>query len=494
MEKIILPQAFIDRIKTVLGDEYHQFESSMYEVSPVSIRLNSGIKLPDPKLFPDMQLSIVDWCLSGRYLAERPSFTLDPLFHAGSYYVQEAASMFVEQCVNVVKQYGEIDYILDLCAAPGGKSTHLISLFPDSLVVSNEVIRSRAAVLEENIVKWGRANTMITSCDPSAFRKLGHFFDFILVDAPCSGEGMFRKDPETLNEWSPENVKHCAARQMRIVRDVWDALKPGGFMLYGTCTYNIEENENTVKFIIENLGAESIPVDTGGYEGITPSLDKNIYAYRFFPHKTKSEGLFLSLVRKTSPPAPPHRGGEKPTYSEREKPVHSGREKPAHSGREKPAHKVQFHKDKKHSSTRLCERLGNDFASLWLNTEKDMFVGYPPPLWGGAGGEVFMFPEKFVADIEYIGKTIYTLSSGTKIGVIKGKDFIPSHDFAHSAEININNFAVWTVDKTTALKFLKRETLIAPAGIGKGYVLLTYFGVPLGWVKNIGARCNIVKN
>jgi 16S rRNA C967 or C1407 C5-methylase (RsmB/RsmF family) len=483
VEKIILSQAFIDKMKEILGDEYHQFESSMYEVPPVSIRLNSGIKLPDIKLLSYMQFSINSWCLSGRYLAERPSFALDPLFHAGSYYVQEAASMFVEQCVNTVKQYDDIDYILDLCAAPGGKSTHLISLFPDSLVVSNEVIRSRAAVLEENIVKWGHANTMITSCDPAAFRKLGHFFDFILVDAPCSGEGMFRKDPETLKEWSPENVKHCVARQMRIVRDVWDALKPGGFMLYGTCTYNIEENENIIKFITENLGAESISVDISEYEGITPSFDKDIYAYRFFPHKTKSEGLFLSLVRKTSPPTPPHRGGEKSLHG-------------VHKGGEKSLHKV--HRGGKsgirYSSTRLYKEIEKDLTSLWLNTEKDMFVGYPPPLWGGAGGEVFMFPEKFIADIEYIGRTIYTLSSGTKVGIMKGRDFIPSHDFAHSAEININNFAVWAVDKITALKFLKRETLIAPAGIDKGYVLLTYLGVPLGWVKNIGARCNIVKN
>jgi 16S rRNA C967 or C1407 C5-methylase (RsmB/RsmF family)/NOL1/NOP2/fmu family ribosome biogenesis protein len=483
MGNFILPQAFVDRMKIILGDEYHQFECSMYEVPPVSIRLNSGIKLPDTKLLPDTQFPIfnsqfsVNWCKNGLYLAERPSFTFDPLFHAGSYYVQEAASMFVEQCVNTVKQYGDIDYILDLCAAPGGKSTHLISLFPDSLIVSNEVIRSRAAVLEENISKWGQANTIITSCDPAAFRKLEQFFDFILVDAPCSGEGMFRKDPETLKEWSPKNVKHCAARQMRIIRDVWDALKPGGFMLYGTCTYNIEENENTIKFITENLGAESIPLHTeeekglrhfaakgSGYEGITPSFDKNIYAYRFFPHKTKSEGLFLSLVRKTSASSP-HKGG-------------------------KESGTGLFHKNKKYSSTCLREKLGKDFMSSWLNTEKDMFVDIFPHLRRGAGEEVFMFPEKFVADMEHICKTVYALSSGTKIGAIKGKDFIPSHDFALSAEININNFTVWAVDKSTALKFLKRETLSAPAGVGKGYVLLTYLGVPIGWVKNIGTRCN----
>jgi 16S rRNA C967 or C1407 C5-methylase (RsmB/RsmF family) len=473
MDKFILPQAFINNMKGILGEEYQQFESSLYEVPPVSIRLNSDVKLPaiNKEITSDTQFSILNsqfsipWCRQGLYLSERPSFTLDPLFHAGSYYVQEAASMFVEQCMNTVKQYGDIDYILDLCAAPGGKSTHLISLFPDSLVVCNEVIRSRAAVLEENIAKWGRSNSMITSCDPAAFRKLGHFFDFILVDAPCSGEGMFRKDPDVLKEWSPESVKHCAARQMRIVRDAWDALKPGGFMLYGTCTYNIEENENIVKFIVENFGAESIPVDIplaageekSRYKGISLSLDKNVYAYRFFPHKTKSEGLFLSLMRKTSS----HGVGGKP-----------GTGKKSGTG-----------KNKSGRYTRLHAELG-----------RELFGDFSPLLWGGAGGEVYMFPERFISDIEYIGKTIYTLSSGTEIGVMKGKNFVPSLDFAHSAEIDVNRFTVWAVDKITALQFLKRETLIAPAGVGKGYILLTYLGVPLGWVKNIGTRCNRVKS
>jgi 16S rRNA C967 or C1407 C5-methylase (RsmB/RsmF family)/NOL1/NOP2/fmu family ribosome biogenesis protein len=467
MNKIVLPQAFIANMKAILGDEYPQFESSIYEVSPVSIRLNSGIKLPNPEselTSSDTQLSIlnsqfsINWCRSGRYLSTRPSFTFDPLFHSGSYYVQEAASMFVEQCVNTVRQYGNIDCILDLCAAPGGKSTHLISLFPDSLVVCNELIRSRTAILEENISKWGRANTVITSCDPAAFRKLGHFFDFILVDAPCSGEGMFRKDHEALKEWSSEHVKHCASRQSRIVRDVWDALKPGGFMLYGTCTYNIEENENIVKYIIENLGAESIPVDTDAYEGISKSQNNDIYACRFFPHKTKSEGLFLALLRKTSS----HRGGGK-----------YGMEM------QKAEKKERKFGNGKYFSNRLHEKIG-----------KELFGDSPPLLCERAGGKVIMLPERFISDIEFIGKTVYTLSSGTEVCTIKGTDFVPSHSFALSADINAGNFNVWEVDRITALKYLKRETLPAPSNIGKGYVLLTYLGVPLGWVKNIGVRCN----
>jgi 16S rRNA C967 or C1407 C5-methylase (RsmB/RsmF family)/NOL1/NOP2/fmu family ribosome biogenesis protein len=450
-----LPPAFSENMKIILGNEYPDFESSLHEVSPTSIRLNSGIKFPEresgffsgnPRFsIPDSQFSIlksVPWCDSGLYLTERPSFTLDPLFHSGSYYVQEAASMYVEQCANTVKQYGNIDRILDLCAAPGGKSTHLISLFPDSLVVSNEVIRSRSVILEENIAKWGQANTVVTSCDPSTFRKLGHYFDFILVDAPCSGEGMFRKEPGAIKEWSPDKVKHCAARQLRIVRDVWDSLKPGGFMLYGTCTYNIEENETVVKFIVEHLGAESVPVDTHNVvnEGISPSQDGTIHACRFFPHKTGSEGLFLSLIRKNGEPEQRNTG--------------------------------------KSSQSRKIPEL-----SGWIRQNKAF-------AYTRSGERIYMLPEKFAGDVEFIGNTVHVLASGTEICTTKGTNLIPSLDFAHSAQINVDNFNIWNVDKVAALKFFRKETLHAPPDVGMGYVLLTYMNVPLGWVKNIGSRCN----
>jgi 16S rRNA C967 or C1407 C5-methylase (RsmB/RsmF family)/NOL1/NOP2/fmu family ribosome biogenesis protein len=441
-----LPPSFKENMKIILGNEYPDFESSLYETPPVSIRLNE-VKLPKPKVSIDLRRTSflnsqfsISWCGSGVYLSERPSFTLDPLFHSGSYYVQEAASMFVQQCVKTVKQYGDVDHILDLCAAPGGKSTHLISLFPESLVVCNEVIRSRAAILGENISKWGRANSMLTSCDPSEFRKLDHFFDFILVDAPCSGEGMFRKEPEALKGWSPENVRHCASRQLRIVRDVWDSLNPGGFMLYGTCTYNIEENENVIEFITKNLGAESIPVDVRAFDDIHPSLNKNIHAYRFFPHRTRSEGLFLSLIRKNGEPKQNSAG----------------------------------------KARRIC-RLPE--LNSWI-VRDDAFA------YIRNNDRMYMLPAKFAGAVEWIGKTIYTLSSGTEICTVKGKELIPSFNFAHSTEININNFTVMKVDKSEALRFLKKEALSTPPGLAKGYVLLTYLDVPLGWVKNIGSRCN----
>jgi 16S rRNA C967 or C1407 C5-methylase (RsmB/RsmF family)/NOL1/NOP2/fmu family ribosome biogenesis protein len=434
--KTVYHPSFIKNMKFILGDEYPQFESSLEEASPVSVRLNEGCKLSDVNPSTDRVL----WCRSGIYLPERPVFTFDPLFHSGAYYVQEAASMFVEQCAKTVKQYDNIDCILDLCAAPGGKSTHLSTLFPNSLIVCNEVIRSRVAILEENLAKWGRPNTMLTSCDPSIFRRLNHFFDFILVDAPCSGEGMFRKETEALKNWSPAIVEHCAARQLRILRDVWDSLKPGGFMLYSTCTYNVEENETTVNFIVEHLGGASIPVDISTFEGISPSVDKKIHACRFFPHKTKSEGLFLSLIRK------------------------NGELKPRNTKKTKTFGKIP------------------ELASWIRQSETYTYIR--------KDDRVSILPEKLVADVEFASKNIRVLSSGTEICAIKGKDIIPSFDFAHSTEINRNNFVVRDIDRSTALKFLKKETLTLSPDTGKGYVLLTYMNIPLGWVKNIGARCN----
>jgi 16S rRNA C967 or C1407 C5-methylase (RsmB/RsmF family) len=435
------PISFIEQMKTILGNEYFDFESSLSAEMPVSIRLNSGIKSPDKTLFPipDFRAK-VSWCDSGIYLTRRPSFTLDPLFHSGAYYVQEAASMFVEQCVDTVKQYATIDRVLDLCAAPGGKSTHLLSLFPDSLVVCNEAIRSRVTVLEENIAKWGHANAVVVSCDPATFDRLNHFFDFILVDAPCSGEGMFRKESEALKNWSPDTVKHCAARQMRIVRDVWNALKPGGFMLYCTCTYNTEENEQVVRYIIEQLGAESVPVDCSAFQDIASSVNSDIHACRFFPHRTASEGLFLSLIRK------------------------DGELKSDTTKRTKPHFTIPA-------------------IDSWVRRIDDFTVVR-------RNDRIYIIARRFAADVEQIGRTIYTLSSGVEVCTVIGNELIPSFDFAHSVDINIDNFAVVDVDRATALSYLKKETLSVPSFVGRGYILLTYMNVPLGWVKNIGSRCN----
>ena len=217
----------------------------------------------------------------------------DPDFIAGNYHVQDYSSQLC--CKAVSPRKGET--VIDICAAPGGKSTLLASQLPDgSLLVSNEVIRSRAVILKENLIKWGRDHVVITQNDPADFKKLNQAFDLILVDAPCSGEGMFRKDREAIEEWSEANLHLCRERQKRIISDIWDSLKPGGYFIYSTCTYNPEENERIVEWIQEKWGAESIKIEHP-FPEIT-AAENPLYGYRFYPHKVEGEGFFISVLRK----------------------------------------------------------------------------------------------------------------------------------------------------------------------------------------------------
>ncbi len=210
------------------------------QAAVTSVRLNPR-KAAAPSF---IQTGAVPWCGAGRYLSERPVFTLDPLFHAGAYYVQEASSMFVQHAVeSLVDLNGPALRVLDLCAAPGGKSTLLAGLLRDEdLLVSNEVIQARAAILAENMSRWGQMNTWVSQNDPKDFAALGAYFDIMLIDAPCTGSGLWRKDEAAMDEWSPEHVKLCSERQKRIVADALPALKPGGLLLYATCSYSPEEN------------------------------------------------------------------------------------------------------------------------------------------------------------------------------------------------------------------------------------------------------------
>ena len=288
-----LPVDFITRTGGLLGEgQFAALREALAKEPPVSIRMNR-LKM-DAVPAGGHQ---VPWCGSGYYLASRPTFTFDPLFHAGCYYVQEASSMFLEQ---VLTQYvHEPVVMLDLCAAPGGKSTLARSVLPEgSLLVANEVMRNRVQVLAENVTKWGHPGTVVLNNDPADFVPLGELFDVILTDVPCSGEGMFRKDPVAVEEWSVENVTLCWQRQRRIVRDIWHCLKPGGLLVYSTCTYNREENEDNVAWIAEELGAEVLPVEVQSGWNISGNLaGKDFPVYRFLPHRTEGEGLFMAVLR-----------------------------------------------------------------------------------------------------------------------------------------------------------------------------------------------------
>ena len=295
-----LPEDFIRETKQIMGEErFSRYLSAFDEDAPTSIRLNP---LNYNLSTINYKLSIVPWCPEGFYLAGRPQFTFDPLFHAGCYYVQEAASMFV---THVLRSLSSIHYnlstALDLCAAPGGKSTALRSVLPsDCLLVSNEPIPNRAQILLENITKWGWPDCVVTNNYPRDFRKAKARFDLILCDVPCSGEGMFRKDPATISEWSLQNVEKCWRLQREIVADAWECLQPGGILIYSTCTFNTKENEENVRWIMDTYDAELIPIPTSPDWHITGSLLPGFDGpvYRFIPGITQSEGLFLTVLKK----------------------------------------------------------------------------------------------------------------------------------------------------------------------------------------------------
>lgn len=303
-----LPEDFIRETRQLMGEErFNRYLGAFEEEAPVSIRLNlhkgtGTLCAQESSAQSSCPLVQVSWCPEGFYLEGRPQFTFDPLFHAGCYYVQEAASMFV---CHILRSLFTIHYplstVLDLCAAPGGKSTAMRSVLPEECVlVSNEPVPTRAQILLENITKWGAPNCIVTNNYPRDFRKAKAKFDLILCDVPCSGEGMFRKDPATISEWSLQNVEKCWRLQREIVCDAWECLNPGGIMIYSTCTFNTKENEENVRWIMDTYDAEPIAIPTDPSWNITGSLLPGFDApvYRFIPGITKGEGLFVCALRK----------------------------------------------------------------------------------------------------------------------------------------------------------------------------------------------------
>jgi 16S rRNA C967 or C1407 C5-methylase (RsmB/RsmF family) len=300
-----LPEDFVRETRQLMGEErFNRFMEAFNEDAPVSIRLNP-LKIRNEK--QHSTLNKVPWCEEGYYLEGRPQFTFDPLFHAGCYYVQEAASMFVTHILREVIKNEELRIksyslsVLDMCAAPGGKSTAVRTVLPEeSVLVSNEPIPTRAQILLENITKWGWPDCIVTNNHPRDFRKAKAKFDIILCDVPCSGEGMFRKDPNAISEWSLQNVEKCWRLQREIVADAWECLKPGGILIYSTCTYNIKENEENIRWILDTYKAEPVVIPTEPLWNITGSLlpDFDAPVYRFIPGITRSEGLFICALRK----------------------------------------------------------------------------------------------------------------------------------------------------------------------------------------------------
>ena len=293
-----LPADFVAETRRIMGDErYNRFVGAFDEEAPTSIRVNPRI-VGDGCVDGEKQ---VPWCSEGYYLNDRPQFTFDPLLHAGCYYVQEASSMFVTHVLRTVDSNHTSQFALDLCAAPGGKSTALRSVLPDDCVlISNEPMGNRAQILLENVTKWGGPNHIVTNNYPRDFRKAKLKFDLILCDVPCSGEGMFRKDPNAISEWSVQNVEKCWQLQREIVADAWECLNPGGLLIYSTCTYNTKENEENIRWILDTYDAQVLDIPVDPSWNITGSLLEgfNEPVYRFIPGITRGEGLFVCALRK----------------------------------------------------------------------------------------------------------------------------------------------------------------------------------------------------
>lgn len=297
-----LPEEFKNQMEGLLGEDADAFFSAMEEAPAVSIKLNRR-KCVEPEVTGYADLIPVKWCRSGYYLSERPKFTLNPLLHAGVFYVQDASSMIYETIAEKVIpsafDTGAPLRILDLCAAPGGKTTSLINALPEgSTIVANEFIGSRANVLRENLIKWGYPHIFVTNSPTSAFTKIEEEFDIVVVDAPCSGEGMMRKEEVAVTQWNSGLQRQCAELQREILTDAIEALKPGGFLIYSTCTFNREENEENLRWLVEEKGLCAVDMDFPEDRGILKGIDTPYPCLRFMPHKTKGEGLFAAVLRK----------------------------------------------------------------------------------------------------------------------------------------------------------------------------------------------------
>ena len=447
MAKNQLPGAFESQMRALLGPaEYALFKEGLDHPAQTSLRLNW--RKPVDIIFSKRP---IPWAKEGYFLEERPSFTIDPTFHAGAYYVQEASSMFISHILESLKIPKGI--YLDLAAAPGGKSTLLSSyLGEDGLLVANEVIAARTQILKENVIKWGLGNTVVTHNDPEHFSPLDGFFDLVLVDAPCSGEGMFRKDPQARAEWSPENVLLCSARQKRIVDTAGELVKGGGYFLYATCTFNEKENEEILRFLTEEFAFEPvrIPLDPswGIVETEVNTEDGTFYGYRFFPHKVAGEGFFITALRRPEG-----------AYTQLA-----------------PSNKEFKH----HSLKRVGEK---------ESVELDKEVG------GDGTGKFYLLQETyfrmqgdFNRELEKLAQVLSVRYFGVELGKKHKKEWIPSHEWALSI-LPKNGFPHQELTQEEALAFLRKKDQ-SYTNLPLGWVLLTYKKLSLGWVKNLGNRVN----
>jgi 16S rRNA C967 or C1407 C5-methylase (RsmB/RsmF family)/NOL1/NOP2/fmu family ribosome biogenesis protein len=433
----IFPSAFLRSLK----EDFNIEGEDLFGSAVTSVRLNP---FKPAEIFVSAEQ--VPWCAEGRYLAERPSFIADPLFHAGCYYVQEASSMFLEQALKQTTDLNVPLRILDLCASPGGKSTLINSLITDeSLLVSNEIIKTRVPPLSDNLIKWGTINTIVSNNDPRDFARLEGYFDVLVVDAPCSGSGMFRKDPETIQQWSESAVQLCSQRQQRILADVYPALKEDGILIYSTCSYSKEENEVIADWLCDEFGMETLQLQLDPEWGIqeTQSDKHQCFGYRFYSNKLKGEGFFIACFRKkeSTPDA-------------------------------------RLYKEKLPSLNKNIIEIVKGLT----NSNRDLY--FLP-----VGEEYAAIDSRHSVDLAILQAKLYLKKSGARLGKIAGKDLIPDHELALSLIINseVNKIEV---SAAQALSYLRKDELKLTEQHPTGWALITYQGYALGWVKVLPNRIN----
>jgi 16S rRNA C967 or C1407 C5-methylase (RsmB/RsmF family)/NOL1/NOP2/fmu family ribosome biogenesis protein len=433
-----LPEQLLKDLRSVQGFNEPAFVAAHQIKPPVSIRLH-----PIKKFNRFENDEPIPWCVNGRYLDQRPVFTLDPAFHAGAYYVQEASSMFLDHFISSI--YPDLNnlMVLDLCAAPGGKSTLIASLLDkSSLLISNEVIRSRATILDENVSRWGYTNNWVTSNDAKDFGRLHSYFDLVVVDAPCSGSGLFRKDEKALDEWSESNVMLCSQRQQRILADVWPSIKEGGTLIYATCSYSPKEDEEILDWLADEFMVDQINIHPPEEWGITEthSSTHGLIGYRFFPDKISGEGFFIAAVRKIS---------EETTLKD---------------SRFKSLH------DKK--AWAQCGHLLKDDNFTLIALKEGYSV---------------LFPEQ-EKDFQILNEIFYFRKAGLPVGNPSQKEWLPSHEIALSVDRS-ENIRTIELSRKDALKYLKKEEISIDTH-EKGWHLMSYEGLGLGWIKSLGNRYN----
>jgi 16S rRNA C967 or C1407 C5-methylase (RsmB/RsmF family)/NOL1/NOP2/fmu family ribosome biogenesis protein len=445
-----LPNKLLESLKEIPGFNKEAFEKVHESREQVtSIRINPGkfsigseqLAISNPIHHSPFTIhAAVPWSKYGYYLLQRPSFTFDPLFHAGCYYVQEASSMFIEQALKQTVDLSQPLRVLDLAAAPGGKSTHMQSLISkNSLLVSNEVIRSRSNILKDNIIKWGSDNVIVTNNDPKDFAILENYFDVIVVDAPCSGSGLFRRDEEAIGEWSENNVQLCSQRQQRILADVWPALKKNGILIYSTCSYSKEEDEDIIEWMKNELAAENLQLAIDPKWKIVQSEN----GYRFWPDKIKGEGFFIACVKKLS--------GE---------------------GEVEVKAKDKIEKVSKKEM---------DIIKKWMRETDHEFVKFR--------NQVYAVPKQLVKEVNFLQRHLHVIYFGTLIGELIRDKLIPFHALAMS---NLVSDAIDKVElnKEQAIAYLQKKSLVNVNIESKGWKPVSYNSYNLGWINVLPSRIN----